>query len=141
MNAEEHNRIIGYLFLAYLGLQVLSLIITGIAFVFFFRMFRTMPLPDPNFFLWFGIVMAVTLVISVALLIPIAVAAYQMLKQKPTARPWGIAASIISLLGIPLGTIIGVYGLWYFFSEEGKAYYLGGPIGFIPPPPPPENWR
>jgi hypothetical protein len=62
--------------------------------------------------------------------------------DKPGARNWGIAASIICLLSVPLGTALGVYGLWFLFGEEGKRHYLGGgdyaPRSF---PPPPNNWQ
>jgi hypothetical protein len=37
------------------------------------------------------------------------------------------------------GTAVGVYGLWFVFGDQGKAFFDGP--DFIPPPaPPPNNW-
>ncbi len=72
-------------------------------------------------------------------------AGYKMLKEKMGARNWGVAASILSLLSIPLGTALGVYGLWFLFGDEGKQFYhLGGAPrqqNVFNPPPPPQNWQ
>jgi len=66
----------------------------------------------------------------------------KMLKEKAGARNWGIAASVVSLLSIPLGTALGIYGLWFLLGDEGKQLYLGGyrqQNMFNPPPP--QNWQ
>lgn len=70
-------------------------------------------------------------------------AGYKMLKEKAGARNWGIAASAVSLLSIPLGTALGVYGLWFLLGDEGKQFYLGGnrQQNMFNPPPPPQNWQ
>jgi len=54
--------------------------------------------------------------------LPIAMASWQMLKRRPRARVWGIIAAIVLLPIIPLGTMLGVYGLWFFFSAQGRNY-------------------
>lgn len=51
--------------------------------------------------------------------LPPALASWKMLKRKPRARFWGILASIVVLPIIPLGTALGIYGLWFFFSGQG----------------------
>jgi hypothetical protein len=52
--------------------------------------------------------------------LPPALASWKLFKQKPGARLWGIIASIVVLPIIPLGTALGVYGLWFFFSAQGR---------------------
>jgi hypothetical protein len=47
-----------------------------------------------------------------------------MLKRRRNARPWGIIAAILVAPIIPLGTMLGIYGLWFFFSAEGRRFYL-----------------
>ena len=141
MAGKEHNQTLGILFLAYLGLQVTGLIVSIAVIVFVFASFPVIPGGDQDFFVFFFAIILASLVFSVILLIPIRVAAFRMLKQRPNARDWGIAASVISLLGVPLGTAIGVYGLWFLFSEEGKAFYLGANDPGILPPPPPHSWQ
>jgi hypothetical protein len=54
--------------------------------------------------------------------LPPALASWKLFKQKPGARLWGIIASIVVLPIIPLGTALGVYGLWFFFSAQGREY-------------------
>jgi NADH:ubiquinone oxidoreductase subunit 6 (subunit J) len=54
--------------------------------------------------------------------LPTAMASWKMLKRRPRARVWGIIAAIILLPIIPLGTMLGVYGLWFFFSTQGREY-------------------
>ncbi len=68
---------------------------------------------------FFGIITFVVLILSV-LEIMTGVA---LLKGKSWARMVGIVICILSLLNIPIGTAIGIYGLWIFFSEEGKALF------------------
>ena len=73
----------------------------------------------------FGILGAVFTVIFYGVLglicvLPPALASWRLFKQKPKARLWGIIASIVVLPIIPLGTGLGGYGLWYFFSGPGK---------------------
>lgn len=55
--------------------------------------------------------------------LPMASASRKMLKRRRNARLWGIAAAILVATIIPLGTMLGVYGLWFFFSAEGRRYY------------------
>ena len=43
---------------------------------------------------------------------------FLMHNHKPNARIFGIIASLLSLPGFPLGTFIGIYGLWYFLYAD-----------------------
>jgi hypothetical protein len=54
--------------------------------------------------------------------LPPAMASWKMLKRRPGARIWGIIAAIVLLLIIPLGTMFGIYGLWFFLGAEGRNY-------------------
>ncbi len=142
MTAKEHNKTLGILFLVYLGLQVLGLIvglvvIIGFSGLLFSEMGTNDAMPLGLIVGMFGVI----LVVSVILLIPIALAGFKINKEKPNARIWGIIASIISLLSFPIGTALGVYGLWFLFGEQGKQFYEGGEIGIENPPPPPNSWQ
>ena len=57
--------------------------------------------------------------------LPPGVAAWKLLKRRKRARFWGIVASIVMLAIFPLGTILGMYGLWFFFIEHGKQISQG----------------
>jgi hypothetical protein len=56
--------------------------------------------------------------------VPTALASRKMLKQRPNARIWGIIAAILVAPIMPLGTMFGIYGLWFFFNAEGRRFYL-----------------
>lgn len=57
-------------------------------------------------------------VLGLFCVLPPALASWKMLKRKPRVRFWGILASIVVLPIIPLGTALGIYGLWFFFSGQ-----------------------
>jgi membrane-anchored glycerophosphoryl diester phosphodiesterase (GDPDase) len=63
-------------------------------------------------------------VLGLIFVLPTAVASWKLFKQRERARSWGIIAAILIALVLPLGTILGIYGLWFFFSAEGKLFYL-----------------
>lgn len=90
----------------------------------------------------FGIIMIGAAALAVVLVAIIggidAMAGWRLLKGRPNARTWGIVASIISLLGFPLGTALGIYGLWFFFGEQGRNV---DSAGSETPPPPPNSWQ
>ncbi len=62
-------------------------------------------------------------VLGIICVLPTAMAGWKMLKRRKRARLYGIIASIVVVPIFPLGTILGVYGLWFFFSAEGKSFY------------------
>lgn len=72
----------------------------------------------------FGVVFTVIFYGALGLIcvLPTALASWKMLKRKPRARLWGIIASIVLLPVIPVGTALGIYGLWFFFSGPGRNY-------------------
>ena len=53
---------------------------------------------------------------------PTALASRKMLKRGRNARTWGIIAAILVVPVMPLGTMLGIYGLWFFFSAEGRKF-------------------
>jgi hypothetical protein len=56
-----------------------------------------------------------------------------LLRHRPWARIAGIVLSIIGLMMIPFGTVVGVYGLWVLFSRETERLFT--PPGLSDPPP------
>ena len=55
-------------------------------------------------------------VLGLICVLPPAMASWKLFKRKPKARFWGIIASIVVLPILPLGTALGGYGFWYFFT-------------------------
>ena len=46
-----------------------------------------------------------------------------LLRLRPWARIAGIVISIIGLMMIPFGTIVGLYGLWVLFSKDTERLF------------------
>lgn len=59
--------------------------------------------------------------------LPGLIAGIGLLKMRPWARIVGIVVAVLSLLNIPLGTIVGVYGLWVLFNKETEQLLSGAP--------------
>ena len=122
MTAKEHNKIIGILHLVEGGLQIFGAILIA-AFIFgagYYLQWNEDLKSYGNLLFIIGLVFVpLSLLFAFINLF----AGWKILKEKPGARNWGIVASIICLLNIPLGTIIGAYSLWFLFGVEGKALY------------------
>ena len=50
-----------------------------------------------------------------------------IMKYKPWARMLGIIFSALQLLGVPVGTAIGIYGLWVLLNNETVALFNAPP--------------
>lgn len=147
MTAKEHNKLVGIFLLAHGGLQA---VVMAILCVVYGILGAVMVANDRRGEgqmvggVFIGMVVLL-FVIGVAFTLPQIIGGYKLLKERPNARNWGIVGSIISALSVPLGTAVGVYGLWFLFGEQGKQFYLGTPVHavFDQPvsPPPPNSWQ
>lgn len=127
MTAKEHNKIIGILHLVEGGLQIFGGILTA-AFIFgagYYLQFNKDLESYGNLLFIIGLIFAP---LSFIMAFVNLFAGWKILKEKSGARKWGIAASIISLINIPIGTIIGAYSLWFLFGVEGKEMYAGNSV-------------
>ncbi len=67
---------------------------------------------------------------------------FKVRKERPIGRTLGIIISILVLFSFPIGTALGIYGLWFFFGDLGKNFYGGMAGSPAPPPPPsPNSWQ
>jgi hypothetical protein len=67
-------------------------------------------------------------VFMLILSVPGIIAGAGLLKYRPWARILTIVLSALNLMNIPIGTILGIYGLWVMLSEDGSRL-------FVQPPP------
>lgn len=83
-----------------------------------------------------GIFVAVFLLVLAA---PAIIGGWGLINFRPWSRPLMIVLSILHLIHIPLGTALGVYGLWVLFSDEARrllqtgGYYQPISGGYVPP--------
>jgi len=55
--------------------------------------------------------------------LPSLITGYGLLNYKPWARVVGIVLSAISLINIPIGTVVGAYGLWVLLNKETERLF------------------
>jgi hypothetical protein len=143
MTAKDHNKLLSVFLLVHGGLQAFGGIFVALVYggigVSFLSMARKSDEKTMG-----GIFLVLSLIIAPIILIMAGVflmAGWKLLKEKMNARTWGIVASSISLLSFPLGTALGIYGLWFLLGEQGKQSYSGefGANNF--PPLPSNNWQ
>ncbi len=70
------------------------------------------------------------------LALPSIIGGWGLLNLKPWARILMIIISVLHLFHVPLGTALGVYGLWVLLSDEGRRILEGGPQAYFPDQPP-----
>lgn len=82
-----------------------------------------------------GIVAVIGLFLAVVIAVislPQLIGGWGLIYFKPWARVLMIVVSVVSLLHIPLGTALGVYGLWVLFNDETKYLFASGGRPAIP---------
>lgn len=146
MTAKEHNKLVGIFLMAHGGLQAVVMIILGLVYGLIGGAMLATGKKDEEQIVGAVFIGMVFLLffISLLFLLPQIIGGWKLIKERPTARGWGIVASIISLLSFPIGTAAGVYGLWFLFGDEGKRFYLGGQQSqqvMFQQPPPPNSWQ
>jgi hypothetical protein len=80
--------------------------------------------PDAQFALpILGITGAALVMFLLALSLPGFVIGIGLLKLRPWARIAGIVISIVGMMFVPFGTVLGIYGLWVLFSKETERLF------------------
>ena len=74
-----------------------------------------------------GMVGAAAFVFWLIVGIPGIIAGIGLLKMKRWARILGIVLSALRLIQFPIGTALGIYGLWVLFNKETEALFNGPP--------------
>jgi hypothetical protein len=72
-----------------------------------------------------GITGAVLVLFMIVTSLPALIIGYGLYQLQPWSRIAGIVLSIVSLIWFPLGTALGVYGLWVLFSADGQRLFEG----------------
>ncbi len=70
-----------------------------------------------------GVVVFSWILLMTVLAIPYLIAGAGLIGLKPWARPFAMILSTFGLLNLPLGTALGVYGLWVLMSEEADQVF------------------
>jgi hypothetical protein len=70
-----------------------------------------------------GVIGVVVFTIIVVLSVPGVIAGIGLLKLRPWSRILTIVLSALDLLHVPLGTALGIYGLWVLLSPPTEALF------------------
>jgi hypothetical protein len=74
-----------------------------------------------------GIAGSALAIFLVTFALPGLVTGYGLLNFKPWARILGIVLSALNLINIPLGTVLGAYGLWVLLSSDTERLFENHP--------------
>lgn len=70
-----------------------------------------------------GTIGMIVFVFAAVLSLPGIIAGFGLVARKPWARTLTIVLSALELLHVPLGTILGVYGLWVLLSAGSEQLF------------------
>ena len=85
-----------------------------------------------------GLIGSILVMVIFTLSVPGLIAGIGLLKRRPWARILTIVLSVLNLINIPFGTILGIYGLWVLLSQDTARFFGVTPVaapGAAPPPP------
>jgi len=90
-------------------------------------------LEEPKAGIVLGLVMLAVIVISAISTIPDLICGWGLVRYRPWARIFTIILSILHLFAFPLGTALGIYGLWVMFQPEAIQVLASGRSRQMPP--------
>ena len=146
MTAQEHNSLLSIFFFIQGGVQVVVGLFIGIIYGGLGSVFMASGRTEQDqmmggLFVVLGVVLGIVLLAFAAFTL---FTANKVRKVQGVGRMLGIVISILSLFSFPLGTALGIYGLWFFFGDMGKMLYASAGESYRPsyaPPPPPNSWQ
>ncbi len=144
MTARDHNRLLGIFFLINGGLSVMAAILVAL---FYGGMGAFLiSNAEKSEAAMVGGAFLVAAIVAVAIVAVFAgfylFTGWKLYKEQSIGRVLGIVGSCLCLMSIPLGTALGVYGLWFLLGEQGKQFYEGGSDSIVyNSPPPPNSWQ
>jgi hypothetical protein len=72
-----------------------------------------------------GLAGTMLVVFLLVLSLPGLIAGIGLLRFRPWARILGIVVAVVNLIHVPLGTIVGIYGLWVLFNRDTERLFSG----------------
>jgi hypothetical protein len=126
---RDHVKILGVVNIVYGCLCVLGALVVAAVFAFSGTMAGFAAQNDPDAMIAAGVLGAIGTAIFFLILVlsvPGIVAGWGLLNFKPWARVLTIVLSALNLMNVPIGTAIGVYGLWVLLNQETERMFSSG---------------
>lgn len=124
---ETHVKVLGALQIAFGCLSLLAAIVLTVVFMGGVGAMGYSGDPDAvRAIPLVGFVGTTLVVLLVVLSLPGIITGFGLLRLRPWARIIGIVFSILSLMAIPFGTLIGIYGLWVLLSRDTERLFTTG---------------
>ena len=128
---EKHLKLLSVLYIVYGSLHILG----GLAAWMFIRwsgLFRSFHSGElPGRFLLFSTVAAVLAFFVVLVSIACIVGAIGLTNRRRWARILMLVLSFLLLIHFPLGTALGIYGIWVLMRDETDALFTQGPSAVV----------
>lgn len=144
MTARDHNRLLAIFYFVMAGLQLLGGIFVALIYGIMGGAFLSTARGGEEQIMG-GVFLGMAVLVGLIMLAIggfTLLAGFKVFKEKPVGRVLGIIISCLVLLSFPLGTALGIYGLWFFIGDLGKNFYAGLSGSAAPPPPPmPSSWQ
>lgn len=81
----------------------------------------------------FMAVIGVVIVLMICVVsLPALIAGIGLVKFRPWSRVLGIIISVLHLFSVPIGTALGIYGLWVLFQPEARQVLEAGAVLPVP---------
>ena len=121
----EHVKILGILHVAYGILGVLAGIIVLVIFGGLAGLVSVADRSGDSLIAVpiLGGIGAFVFLLLLALSLPGIIAGFGLIELRPWARILTIVLSALELMSVPLGTVLGVYGLWVLLSPGGEQLF------------------
>ena len=120
---REHVRIVAILNIVLGGLGVLLALLMLVFFGGLAGLATTDPSPDNEGAAVLALIGGIAFIALVLISIPSVIAGIGLLKFKEWARILTIVLSALNLLYIPIGTALGIYGLWTLLNDETRILF------------------
>jgi hypothetical protein len=70
-----------------------------------------------------GVIATFVVFCALLLSLPGVIIGLGLWRLRPWARIAGIVLSVLNLLGIPFGTLLGIYGLWVLLNKDTETFF------------------
>jgi hypothetical protein len=121
---DTHVKVLGALQIAMGSMCLFGALVLMLVFAGGFSVASLSDDPDAAIALPFiGITGAALVTFLLALSLPGIITGIGLLRLRPWARILGIVLSVVSLMAIPFGTLVGAYGLWVLLSKDTERLF------------------